>query len=1370
MKKTLLFFLIPLFFSLKSYSQIGINQPTDYEVCDDNGDEVYDFDLTIKDSEILNGLDPVSYELTYHLTFTDATNQTNALSSPYTNTSNPETIYARVFELSTGNYEITNFNLRVNPSPVGNIGVEQILCGVDGFAVFDLTQSSAVFMGGEPNLTVSYFLTAQDAITNVNAIANPQAFTNTTPYFQTLYVRVENDVTGCSTASSNNNLYLNVSDVPNFNSPSPLVVCDTDNDGFEQFDLFSKNQEILGQQDPDLYGITYHETLADAESFSNAINQFYTNIIAFNQTIYVRIRSYFGNCYQVLPLDLVADVNCISLSPVTMNECSESINDIVTFDLTALNSEIVNGADVSNFLFSYFTSQTDAEAQINEIANPTNYMNTDSTQTIHVRVEEIATDVNDLTTITLNILEIPEVISDTTYTICDGQEVVLNPAPNSNGNWIFDWSTFQTTPEIVVSEAGIYTVEVRSSEESCSETVTFEVVVTDPPSISEVATDLTSCEPNAVFDLTSNLPEILNGLDASQFIIGYFNDIVLANTNNNAIASPESYSLQSTLETIYVRVQNLNDDCYSISSFNISTDASCPLEFSCEEGPITNTFCYENNTQTQYIYQSTDGTPLQVNFIEGIVENNWDELVILDSDGVTNLNPSETTYGNNGDLSGLVFTSSGDNITIFVQADGSVSCQTQNYTSITYEVSCVDTSAIPDCLQALSEPLDGAIDVSENVDLSWSPAVGFVTGYTVSLGLTSGGTEVLDNVDVGAVYEYDLETLDYETTYYVTVVPYNTNGPAENCNEFSFTTRANPNQTIICQDGPVNTTYCYGNNDTTEFNFQSSDGQPLTVVFNAGGIEVNWDELYVEDSDGTVLNPDLPYGNGGDFAGLTYTSTGDTLSIRFDTDGTVSCSSGSSCCTAQFDFDVFCASSVGFIQVNAFVDANTNNVFDANEFGFTNGYFTYEVNGDGVINTVNSSTGSFQIISANETDSYDITFNLYDESEACYDITTTSFNGVSVATGSTVTVDFPVVEEQSCEDLAVYLINNWAPPRPGFTHNNYLYLENLGFTTIASGSVEFALDSQLILNNTFGVNSTYTITNTANGFTVDFVNLQPGEVESIGISMTCPVSVTLDDIVTNTATYLTDTNDLVPDNNYSTLSEVVVGSWDPNDKMEVHGPEIVYDDFVVSDEWLYYTIRFQNLGTAEAIFVRIEDALNAQLDESTFQMLRSSHDFVVTRTGRDLEWYFDNINLPAEQDDAAGSIGFVYFRIKPLQGYAVGDIIPNTAAIYFDFNAPVITNRFDSEFVEPLSVSDFDSNDLRIYPNPATNKVTISLSSESINDLKVSLIDIQGKEIIAPSVSYANTLELDLSALNAGLYFVRMSKGKRTVIEKLIVQ
>ena len=168
-------------------------------------------------------------------------------------------------------------------------------------------------------------------------------------------------------------------------------------------------------------------------------------------------------------------------------------------------------------------------------------------------------------------------------------------------------------------------------------------------------------------------------------------------------------------------------------------------------------------------------------------------------------------------------------------------------------------------------------------------------------------------------------------------------------------------------------------------------------------------------------------------------------------------------------------------------------------------------------------------------------------------------------------------------------------------------------------------------------------------------------------------------------------------------------------------------------------------------------------------MLRSSDDFVVTRTESSLEWFFDDINLPAEQDDAEGSIGFVYFRIQPKPGYALGDIIPNTAAIFFDFNAPVITNRFETEFVEEtLSVSEFDINGFNMYPNPAHDILNIKLNN--ITNANVSIYDIQGKLVLNRSVLQEQNVQLNVSDLQSGLYFVKLNIGSQELVKKLVIE
>ncbi|MEY8847215.1 choice-of-anchor J domain-containing protein, partial [Psychroserpens sp. XS_ASV72] len=126
----------------------------------------------------------------------------------------------------------------------------------------------------------------------------------------------------------------------------------------------------------------------------------------------------------------------------------------------------------------------------------------------------------------------------------------------------------------------------------------------------------------------------------------------------------------------------------------------------------------------------------------------------------------------------------------------------------------------------------------------------------------------------------------------------------------NFTTTIQSDYTIDCTQAPTNITYCYGNNDTTNWTFTSSDGSPIRITFNAGGIESCCDDIILyegTDNTGAVI---FQGNNGGDLAGLTFDSLGDSIFMEIDADGSVSCASGSFCCTAQWDFDVACATCV----------------------------------------------------------------------------------------------------------------------------------------------------------------------------------------------------------------------------------------------------------------------------------------------------------------------------------------------------------------------------------------------------------------------------------------------------------------------------
>ena len=95
---------------------------------------------------------------------------------------------------------------------------------------------------------------------------------------------------------------------------------------------------------------------------------------------------------------------------------------------------------------------------------------------------------------------------------------------------------------------------------------------------------------------------------------------------------------------------------------------------------------------------------------------------------------------------------------------------------------------LPSCT-SLSSPVNGQSGVAVSSQISWNPNSGPLAGYKLSAGTTPGGTDILNNFDVGNVLTYDPPgNFPYGSTIYVKIIPYNANGDATGCTEESFTT------------------------------------------------------------------------------------------------------------------------------------------------------------------------------------------------------------------------------------------------------------------------------------------------------------------------------------------------------------------------------------------------------------------------------------------------------------------------------------------------------------------------------------------------------------------------------------------------------
>jgi len=248
----------------------------------------------------------------------------------------------------------------------------------------------------------------------------------------------------------------------------------------------------------------------------------------------------------------------------------------------------------------------------------------------------------------------------------------------------------------------------------------------------------------------------------------------------------------------------------------------------------------------------------------------------------------------------------------------------------------------------------------------------------------------------------------------------------------------------------------------------------------------------------------------------------------------------------------------------------------------------------------------------------------------------------------------------------------------------------------------------------------------------------------------------LDVVVTPTA------GDNNVSNNTATYCFPIVNSYDPNMK-EVSPVNSIAPD----EDWLTYTIHFQNMGNAPAIHIYVMDTLDNNLDESSIQILGSSHRMLTEIKGNIARFNFPNINLVDSATNEPESKGWLQYKIKKNTGLALGTQIKNKASIYFDFNAPVVTNTVTNTVAEPSSIKENRSqlSDISVFPNPTNDVVYISYNSNT--SAEVTLFNINGATCLKQQLTASNQ-SISLSGLPAGVYFISVEVQGSVVRKKVV--
>ena len=233
-------------------------------------------------------------------------------------------------------------------------------------------------------------------------------------------------------------------------------------------------------------------------------------------------------------------------------------------------------------------------------------------------------------------------------------------------------------------------------------------------------------------------------------------------------------------------------------------------------------------------------------------------------------------------------------------------------------------------------------------------------------------------------------------------------------------------------------------------------------------------------------------------------------------------------------------------------------------------------------------------------------------------------------------------------------------------------------------------------------------------------------------------------------------------NNNIDIEQIVINSYDPNNITCLQGDTYQHMDEI---EPIYYTINFENNGTAPASIVEILNPIDAQLlSIDQVEIIDQSHEVEALISKDTFRFIFHDINLDYQVGE---NRGYVVYAIHPNENLSESDIINNQAEIYFDFNPAIITNLHKLSH-EPLSsIHNHQTyNSIHIYPNPNNGFLNINgaYDYESID-----ILDTQSRKIFS---SGRIDTGYDISSLANGIYFIKLNTidNKSKGVGRIILQ
>lgn len=441
--------------------------------------------------------------ITYHDSESDAIIGINQISSPYTNTASPQTIYARITNNSTGCFEISEFDLIVNTGPNFIKPTDYVLCdnlddGNDknGRTTFTLSsKNSEILDGQEPNnFNITYYESSLDAETK-NA-PHPNSYYNKTAFNEDVFVRIEDKANPLCRSITSFSLVTNANPEA-FNAS--LLQCDEDglSDGFTIFNLNQSEADLTGNA-PDrsvrFFTDSGRTSEVNGDTFLNTKNP---------QIIYVEVTNTVTGCFSYSELTLAVSTTNSNNAALSLCDNDGVEDGFESFNLNDADNQVINGLPTGLNIF-YYETYNDALLETNELNS--NFTNTLAyNQTIFARVEN-ANNCYGISEVALTVSKLPEIDSEDLLYYClntypENIEINAGLKNDSPDNYSYSWSTGEITYAINVNQVGTYNVTVTNAT-GCSKSKAITIEASNIATINDIKVEDVS-KNNTITVLTS---------------------------------------------------------------------------------------------------------------------------------------------------------------------------------------------------------------------------------------------------------------------------------------------------------------------------------------------------------------------------------------------------------------------------------------------------------------------------------------------------------------------------------------------------------------------------------------------------------------------------------------------------------------------------------------------------------------------------------------------------------------------------------------------------------------------------------------------------------------------------------------------------